>query len=347
MRRIGLDVSTSLAAVEDIIRRISDQPRARLPARQGQIPNCQRVRLESSQRLLLGDVHLVVSRGVDDQVRAAGGDHLFHSLAIGHVQRLTIVALHRESALLKDTAEFDPELTPASEHQDFLLLHFQLAAYKMQSSGADRLRSALRCAAGAFADQLSPETQQAFEPGEHLIHQDLDLPGSLADGREADDLAQEERVVILDAHRTGNQRLTREFESQSFVMKCLKRAGKRLRRSRAVGSGFEGGGFDWAVHSLLIGSWPGNIRPRTNFLPPPAKTAWQVEKWLHFRGYTQRMRVSIAEAKNSLTRLVHAAEKGERITICRHGVPVADLVPSKEAPLESRRFGTLKAAPGL
>ena len=54
------------------------------------------------------------------------------------------------------------------------------------------------------------------------------------------------------------------------------------------------------------------------------------------------MRVSIADAKNKLTQLVRAAEKGERITICRHGVPVVDLVVSKESAVEPRKFGTLK-----
>ena len=40
--------------------------------------------------------------------------------------------------------------------------------------------------------------------------------------------------------------------------------------------------------------------------------------------------VSIAEAKNALTRLIHAAERGEAIHITRHGKPVAVLL-SEEA----------------
>jgi prevent-host-death family protein len=36
--------------------------------------------------------------------------------------------------------------------------------------------------------------------------------------------------------------------------------------------------------------------------------------------------VSIAEAKNALTRLIHAAERGEAIHITRHGKPVAVLL---------------------
>jgi prevent-host-death family protein len=40
--------------------------------------------------------------------------------------------------------------------------------------------------------------------------------------------------------------------------------------------------------------------------------------------------VSIAEAKNALTRLIHEAERGEAIHITRHGKPVAVLL-SEEA----------------
>lgn len=40
--------------------------------------------------------------------------------------------------------------------------------------------------------------------------------------------------------------------------------------------------------------------------------------------------VSIAEAKNALTRLIHQVERGEAIHITRHGKPVAVLL-SKEA----------------
>jgi prevent-host-death family protein len=52
------------------------------------------------------------------------------------------------------------------------------------------------------------------------------------------------------------------------------------------------------------------------------------------------MRVSVADAKNQLTQLIYAVERGERVTICRHGVPVIDLVKSKEAAVEPRKFGT-------
>jgi prevent-host-death family protein len=54
------------------------------------------------------------------------------------------------------------------------------------------------------------------------------------------------------------------------------------------------------------------------------------------------MKVSVAEAKNKLTQLLQAVEKGERVTICRHGKPIADLVHADEAKRLPPKFGTLK-----
>jgi prevent-host-death family protein len=54
------------------------------------------------------------------------------------------------------------------------------------------------------------------------------------------------------------------------------------------------------------------------------------------------MKVSVAEAKNTLPRLIKAVEDGESVTICRHGTPVVDIVPTRKAHPEKPRFGTLK-----
>jgi len=54
------------------------------------------------------------------------------------------------------------------------------------------------------------------------------------------------------------------------------------------------------------------------------------------------MVVSVAEAKNKLTQLIQAVEKGERVTICRHGHPVVDLVPTEAGRRIPPKFGTLR-----
>ena len=42
------------------------------------------------------------------------------------------------------------------------------------------------------------------------------------------------------------------------------------------------------------------------------------------------MNISVKEAKNRLSELLHLAEKGETVVLTRHGKPVADLVPHRE-----------------
>lgn len=59
-------------------------------------------------------------------------------------------------------------------------------------------------------------------------------------------------------------------------------------------------------------------------------------------GYHGPMKVSVAEAKNKLPQLVKAAENGQRITICRRGKPVADLVRTSAPDKKKPKLGTLR-----
>ena len=54
------------------------------------------------------------------------------------------------------------------------------------------------------------------------------------------------------------------------------------------------------------------------------------------------MKVSVADAKNRLPALIKAAEDGEPVTICRHGMAVVDLIRTTTADPEKPKFGTLK-----
>jgi prevent-host-death family protein len=54
------------------------------------------------------------------------------------------------------------------------------------------------------------------------------------------------------------------------------------------------------------------------------------------------MQVNVADAKNKLPELIKAVENGESVTICRRGVPVVDIVRTKEPTRKKRRLGTLK-----
>lgn len=62
-----------------------------------------------------------------------------------------------------------------------------------------------------------------------------------------------------------------------------------------------------------------------------------------YYGYNRRMKVSVAEAKNTLPKLIKAVEDGELVTIYRHGTPVVDLVRTTKGRPEKPRFGTLKS----
>jgi prevent-host-death family protein len=54
------------------------------------------------------------------------------------------------------------------------------------------------------------------------------------------------------------------------------------------------------------------------------------------------MRISVADAKKKLPRLIKAVEEGEPVTICRRGVPVVDIVPTTRPTRKKRLLGTLK-----
>ncbi len=51
------------------------------------------------------------------------------------------------------------------------------------------------------------------------------------------------------------------------------------------------------------------------------------------------MQASVHEAKTNLSKLMEAAERGERVVITRHGVPAVELVPARKTKVT---FGCLK-----
>jgi prevent-host-death family protein len=65
-------------------------------------------------------------------------------------------------------------------------------------------------------------------------------------------------------------------------------------------------------------------------------------KWPFYIAIIGRMKVSVAEAKNTLPKLIKAVEDGESVTIYRHGTPVVDIVRTSKGDLKKPKFGTLK-----
>jgi prevent-host-death family protein len=59
--------------------------------------------------------------------------------------------------------------------------------------------------------------------------------------------------------------------------------------------------------------------------------------------YHDRMKVNIGEPRRNLTELIKQVESGgESVTICRRGVPVADLIRTTKSSEKRPRFGTLR-----
>jgi prevent-host-death family protein len=54
------------------------------------------------------------------------------------------------------------------------------------------------------------------------------------------------------------------------------------------------------------------------------------------------MQVSVTDAKKKLPELIKAVEDGKPVTICRLGVPVVDIVCTKEPARKKRTLGTLR-----
>jgi prevent-host-death family protein len=54
------------------------------------------------------------------------------------------------------------------------------------------------------------------------------------------------------------------------------------------------------------------------------------------------MQLSVTAAKNKLPELIKAVEDGQRVTICRRGVPVVDIVRTKSPNRRKRTLGTLR-----
>lgn len=53
------------------------------------------------------------------------------------------------------------------------------------------------------------------------------------------------------------------------------------------------------------------------------------------------MKIGLESAKRKLTELIKAVENGVAVTICRRGVPVVHLIPSKARIAQTPKFGTL------
>lgn len=96
-----------------------------------------------------------------------------------------------------------------------------------------------------------------------------------------------------------------------------------------IGTRFETGTFEWRRST-----------ERTKEKSEPCRRSELT--WPFEMAIMRNMKVSVAEAKNRLTELIRAAENGEKVTICRRGEPVVDIVPTNQPSPAKRKLGTLR-----
>ncbi len=87
-------------AVEDVIGGEVDQLSVDLAAGKRQITYRQRVDLKGRLRLLLGDIHLVVSRGVEDDLGVIVGESVLNRRRVGDVHLRAVPRHDGEPAML-------------------------------------------------------------------------------------------------------------------------------------------------------------------------------------------------------------------------------------------------------
>lgn len=103
--------------VEYVVGGKMHQPGVALPARHGNVAHRERVHQESGLRLFFGDVHLVVSRGVDHHAGIDAREGALHLPRIGDVHRGALESDGVVTARGEHAQQFDAELPAASKNR--------------------------------------------------------------------------------------------------------------------------------------------------------------------------------------------------------------------------------------
>ena len=103
------------------------QPGIDFSAGHGDIPHCQGIHLVSGAWFLLGNIHLVVGGSIEDHRRIERHQRLVDAPAVGDVELLTLPAGYVVAAGTQFTAEFDTQLSGATEYRRFFA-HYETKA---------------------------------------------------------------------------------------------------------------------------------------------------------------------------------------------------------------------------
>jgi antitoxin (DNA-binding transcriptional repressor) of toxin-antitoxin stability system len=70
---------------------------------------------------------------------------------------------------------------------------------------------------------------------------------------------------------------------------------------------------------------------------------YKLLNWAYTRSLSNwKVYESKFSAKRKLPELIKVVEQGQIVAICRRGVPVVDLIPSKRSTVEGPKFGALR-----
>ena len=124
MRRVGLGVRTFGCPVENVVGRELHQLRVQLAASHRDIPHRQRVGEERGDRLLFGDVYLVVRGSIEDECRVFLGQDAFHCCGVGNVDGGAIETGDNVAAFAEHAHQLHAELSTATEDHRFFRRHY-------------------------------------------------------------------------------------------------------------------------------------------------------------------------------------------------------------------------------
>jgi hypothetical protein len=115
MGGVLLDIGMAGTAIEDVIGGEVDQLGVGLAAGEGQVAHGQRVDQKGGQRLLLGDIDLIIGGGVEDHFGIAVGQGVLHGQRVGDVHLGAIPGHDGEPALPEFTDQLSAQLSGGSE----------------------------------------------------------------------------------------------------------------------------------------------------------------------------------------------------------------------------------------
>ncbi len=116
VRQILLDIGMPGGAIEHVIGGEVDQLGVDLPARESQVAHRQRVHQKGGLRLLFGDVHLVIRRGVEDHLRVIVCKGVLNCGRVGNIDLGAIPGHDTEPPILEFADQLDAKLSGGPEN---------------------------------------------------------------------------------------------------------------------------------------------------------------------------------------------------------------------------------------